>query len=107
MPDFSKLVDKHFKVANFPQQDGTPLRFTVKGSVAEEIGQAKEILPVLYFEEDTRGLVLSSSKYNELAGAFGSRDTDKWIGRKVDVFIDWKIAFRGTKGGMRVIAVRE
>lgn len=104
MPDFSNLVDKHFKVANFPDQEGGKVTFTVSRVVPEEIGQSKELLPVVYFHEDPRGLVLSGAKYNTLAQSFGSRDTDLWIGKKVVVFIDWKVKFRGVAGGLKIEA---
>jgi hypothetical protein len=107
MADFSKLVDKNFKVKNFPDQSGGKLRFTIRDCEAQEVGASKESLPVLRFVEDTRGVVLSGAKYNKLAEAFGSRETDDWKGKQVDVYIDWDVEYRGHQGGLKVVAAPE
>ena len=103
MADYSHLVDRHFKVKNFPAQEKDSFKvYTMKEVRPEEIGAGKDVRPVLFFVEDPRGLVLNTTNYNKIAVALGSADTDEWVGKKVKIWIDWEVSFNGNKGGMKV-----
>lgn len=62
--------------------------FTIAGVQMEEIGQneKKDNKPVLYFEEEERGLVLNKTNINSIANLYGE-ETDEWVGKKIGLFI--------------------
>lgn len=100
MPDRSTLYQDFFKSENF--REG-PKTFTIIKETAQEIGQDKDVKSVLYFEEDPRGFVLNKTNYGVLTEAFGSADTDKWIGGKITLSFDPDVKFGGRKvGGIAV-----
>ena len=101
MADFTSFIDKFFKAATLT----APITLTIKEVKAEEIGQGKDVLPVARFCEDPRGLVLSGGRYNVLATAHGSRDTDDWVGAKVEIVGDPTIRFAGKVVGGVVLTV--
>jgi hypothetical protein len=100
MPDFSGLVDKHFKVSNVP----APMELTVKEVKGEGVGPDKELKPVAYFIEDQRGLVLNAGRYNALAAAAGTRDTDTWTDIKVTLSVDPDVKYKGKVTGGLVLS---
>jgi hypothetical protein len=59
----------------------------VIASVAmEEIGEDKERKPVVYFEGDTKPVVLNATNWDRLEFAFG--DSDNWPGKKVTLYTE-------------------
>lgn len=99
MPDLSGLIDKHFKVSNVAK----PLSLTLKGVEVQEVGQDKESLAVALFTEDPRGLVLNAGRYNALAEANKSRNTDDWTGTVIELFVDPDVTYKGKKtGGLKI-----
>src|SRR5262245_41038923 len=61
---------------------------------------------VLYFEELAKGLVLGSTTIQQTELATGSDDTDEWIGKKIVLYDDPNVQFKGKLvGGIRVRAV--
>ena len=57
---------------------------------------------VVWFEEDERGLVLNVSLTEILMDLFGS-ETDRWKGKRVRLFNDRRVKFKGEAvGGIRV-----
>lgn len=57
---------------------------------------------VVWFAEDERGLVLNVSLTEILMDLFGS-ETDRWKGKRVRLFNDRRVKFKGTAvGGIRV-----
>lgn len=56
---------------------------TIKGIEVETLGEDKK--PVVYFEEDDRGLVLNKTNAMTLKGLHGL-DTDAWVGNKATLF---------------------
>lgn len=98
MPDFSHLLSKTFRKEDVIPGSKT---LTIKEVAQETVGQGdnSEEKPVAYFEEDPRGLVLNQTKYNILSDAFGSRDTDKWIGKRITLFYDKDVMLRGKRVG--------
>lgn len=41
---------------------------------------------IIHFENKDKGLVMNVTIYNQIAGALGEEDTDKWAGRDVTIF---------------------
>lgn len=99
MPDFSGLVDTHFKVKNVPET----MVLTIKEVKAEGVGPDKETKPVAYFIEDPRGLVLNAGRYNAIAQGTGTRNTDKWTDVKITLTVDPDIKYKGQVTGGLII----
>lgn len=99
MPDFTGLVDKHFKVKNVCED----MDLTLREVKAEGVGPDKETKPVAYFVEDPRGLVLNAGRYNALAEACGTRNTDKWTDVKVILSVDKDVKYKGQVTGGLVL----
>ena len=58
---------------------------------------------VLLFGDDQPKLTLNSTNTRELIEAFGTDDTDDWIGKTIQVVYDKNVTFGGKKvGGLRV-----
>ena len=61
---------------------------------------------VIYFEELAKGMVLGATTIQQIELACGSDDTDDWTGKKIVVFDDPNVMFKGKLvGGIRVKAV--
>ena len=57
---------------------------------------------VLSFGETEKGLVLNNTSIRTLGSAFGE-DTDDWVGRKVVLYVDPNVSFKGkVVGGLRL-----
>lgn len=92
MPDFRQLLDKTFGGKHF--SNGQPaLTLTIKSVSAKEVGEDREVKPVISFVEDARGLVLNSTKYKTLTDAHASAETEKWVGARVELFGE-KVKFK-------------
>jgi hypothetical protein len=103
MPDFSGLIDKHFKVSNISKA----LKLTLKGVEPQEVGQDKETLAVALFIEDPRGLVLNAGRYLAFAEANKSRNTDDWTGTVIELYVDPDVTYKGKKtGGLKVKVIQ-
>lgn len=102
MPDYSAKYQTYFKAENFKEG---PRTLTIKSAALEKPSrESDEERVVLYFEEDERGLVLNKTRYDELSEIFGSHNTDKFVGGKIDLYYDPNIKFGGKK--VAGIAVR-
>ena len=64
---------------------------TMKSLMVEEINQEKK--PVLYFREDTKGLVLNKTNGKIISSLHGD-ETDNWPGKKITLF-PTEVDFRG------------
>ena len=61
---------------------------------------------VMYFEEHTKGFVLGPTTGGQIEEALGSDDSDDWIGKQVELYVDTNVMMKGKKvGGVRVRAV--
>ena len=76
----------------------TPLTITTCRKTEMNDGKAK---PVLYFKEDTRGLVLNVENRTELAARFG-RDTQAWAGKKITLITRRVNGPKGPCDGIRL-----
>lgn len=87
-----------------------PIEVTIERVVVEKVGigeEASEKL-VVYFEEVDQGLVASKTVLQQLAALLESEETDEWIGRRVTLFNDRTVTFKGkTVGGLRVRPAKE
>lgn len=95
MPDYSALLDKNFKVAGLHE----PKTLTIREIKVETVGEEKQSLPVAYFTEDPRGLVLNNGRYNAIAAGCGSRKTEDWTGAVIRIEVDPNIRFKGKVTG--------
>lgn len=60
---------------------------------------------VLHFEETTSGVVLSSTRLDQMVSLFGTNESEAWHGKKVTVYCDPDVRFAGKKvGGVAIKA---
>jgi hypothetical protein len=108
MPKTSEMRESKF----LKQTDiGAGMLMTVSGcdrhNVAKE-GADPELKWCLAFEESDKPLVLNSINIQLLEQIFASDDTDKWIGKRVVLYVDPTVAFQGkVVGGIRVRAPKK
>jgi hypothetical protein len=81
---------KYLKAASL---SGKPIVYTIHSFAIEELGDAKERKPVLYFTETNSGLVLNKTRWTVVEELYGP-DTDGWVGNKLELFPD-KTRFGG------------
>lgn len=99
MPDFSNLLEQNFKADTFKGEK----RLTIRDCRAEEIGQEKTPKPVLYFTEDTRGLVLNTTNFKRIVEAVGSNLSEDWAGWSLILYVEKDVKFGNrTVAGLRV-----
>ena len=81
---------------------------TVKGFKRENVAQESEPPEMKYlmgFDELEKPLVLNSTNIQLCERAFGSDETDDWIGKKIVLYVDHNVSFGGkVVGGIRVRA---
>lgn len=100
------VTSKYLKKADLGPQ-GKAL-FTVKGwefkNVAQE-NSAPDRKCVVYFNETDKALPLNKTNLFDFAAAMRSDDPDVWKGKKIVVYFDENVRFKGERvGGMRVRA---
>lgn len=99
MPDFTALLSRFFKSDNF--RDG-PRTLTIRSVTKEKVGRDDDggaFKPVLWFEEDERGLTLNSTRYETCAQLFGGNNTDSWLGKRIQAVYDPTTKFGGKRVG--------
>ena len=73
-------------------------------NVARE-DQPEDMKWVMYFKDNEKGLVMNSTNLQLAAIAFGTQETDEWIGRSLVLYHDPNVSFAGKLvGGIRVRA---
>jgi hypothetical protein len=83
-----------------------PAVVTVDSVLDEEVGEEREIKPVLYFREDVKPWIANMSGLEDIAAISGSEDTDDWAGTRLEIYVDPSIKFGGKRvGGIRVRAL--
>jgi hypothetical protein len=70
-----------------------PRMMTIRAIKLEEIGQDKTSKPVLFFSEETRGMVLNKTNAAMIAHTYGN-ETDSWLGRPVELHVE-PVQFQG------------
>jgi hypothetical protein len=82
--------------------------FTVKGFKRENVapeGEAVENKYIMFFDEAEKGLVMNSTNIQLAERAFGSDETDDWIGKKIVAYVDPNVSYGGKiVGGIRLRA---
>lgn len=98
MADYSSFFSSYFKAEDVQE---APRVVTIKSVGYEDVGrdENKDKKLVMRVDEDERGLTLNKTRYLDLAEMFGSKDSDKWIGKKVKLIFDPSIKFGGRKVG--------
>jgi len=88
----SAFPSKYLKASDAEED----LQLTVKSVKLELIGQGQqaEQKPVLYFEEEPKGMVLNKTNAKMLAKIAKSDDTDEWKGVKVRI-IATEVEYQG------------
>ena len=59
---------------------------TVSGLTQEEVGQKKELKPVLWFQEQSKGLIINKTNWQATVKICGSDDSDDWVGKAVELY---------------------
>lgn len=75
---------KYLKAGDLPEEGSQP--FTIEKIEIEEIGRDKEKKPVIYFEEDGKGLVCNKTNARTIARLIGSEEFDEWIGKTINLY---------------------
>ena len=84
MPNIDRMFpSRYLKVGDL---DGREIILTMKEVKMENVGQAKESKPVLYFRGAGKGMVLNVTNSKRIATFVGSPDTDDWPGHKVCLY---------------------
>lgn len=75
---------KYLKASDLPEE-GTQ-SFTIEKVEIEEIGRDKERKPVIYFEEDHKGLVCNKTNARTIAKVLGTEEFTDWTGGKINLY---------------------
>lgn len=69
--------------------------------------QPEELKYIMFFKEETKGVVMNWTNIQLCANATGSEDTDEWPGKQVVLYNDPNVSFAGKiTGGIRIRAPR-
>src|SRR5512146_1779354 len=82
----------------------TPVRAVIASVVQREIGfgDETELKTIMEFENGVKPMVLNSTNWDILEGAFGP-ESDAWVGKAVTLYNDPLVMYAGKKiGGVRV-----
>jgi hypothetical protein len=85
----SLFPSDYLKAADIVQ----PRVMTIRAIKLEEIGQDKTHKPVLFFNEETRGLVMNKTNGAMIAHTY-SNETDSWLGKHVELHVE-PVQFQG------------
>ncbi len=83
---------------------GSPVRTTIKSVSQDEIKgeHGNETKNILNFTGDVKPMILNRSNAEFLCSEFGD-DSDHWIGKPVEVYVDPSVMFAGKRvGGVRI-----
>ena len=82
---------------------GTTAR--IRESKEETLEENERSKLILYFDGIDKGLVCNVTNINVLIDVLGSDETDDWIGRDIELYVDHGVMFAGKRvGGIRVRA---
>lgn len=105
MPKVSEMIQSKFLRKEDFDEDRV---LTIKTVKLEDMpGDSGDQKWVLYFREEAKGMALNVTTIRVLENAFGD-DSDKWIGKKVKVYVDPNVSFGGkVVGGLRLLPPRK
>jgi hypothetical protein len=92
MTTFIELFPSRFIKAD--DLNGNTLNVTVKHLAVEGIGPKKDKKPVIYFQEDDRGMVLNKRNGCMLRHLSGSENLDDWSGLTIQLRVEM-VPFQG------------
>lgn len=104
MPKVSEMISSKYLRKEDIDDD---IIVTAKAVTLEDMpGEDGDKRWVLTFRELGKGLVLNTTTIRTLEKAYGG-DTDGWIGKKVTLYVDPNVSFRGqVVGGLRLRPMR-
>lgn len=109
MPRTSEMIESNYLKKEDFDEDGMIVTVSnfKKVNVAQE-GQPPEHKWCMYFEEFEKPMVLNSTNIQLAEKAFGSDNTDDWLGKEIIVYVDPNVSFGGKiVGGLRLRAHRK
>jgi len=76
---------KYLKSGDIP--DDADLVLTIREVISENVGQGEEAeqKPIVYFQEQDKGLVLNKTNATAIANLYGP-ETDGWTGKRIGLF---------------------
>ena len=75
---------KYLKAGDLPEEGTKPL--TISKVSIEEIGMKKDRKPVLYFENQEKGLVCNKTNARLISRVTGSGEFEDWIGKSIQLY---------------------
>lgn len=98
MPDLSSFFAKFLKAEDLKEG---PRTLTIKNVDRQEVGKddKKEMKLVMSFVEDDRGVTLGSDRYAQATEIFGSKNTDIWLNKKIQLVFDPNVKYAGKRVG--------
>ena len=75
---------KYLKASDLPEEGSQ--EFTIEKIQIEEIGRNKEKKPVIYFEEDHKGLVCNKTNARTIAKVLGTEEFEDWTGKSISLY---------------------
>ena len=94
---------KYLAKEDLDQKNDTIVTITHGGF--EEVGSDRDRCPVIYFEEESKGLVVNKTNMGRMFAAHSVVDTDELAGKRIALYVDHEVSFGGkTTGGIRVRA---
>lgn len=104
MPKVSELKD-----SKYIKKEDCPLSLTISHVEQENMameGEGEDLRWVLHFEETPKGLVMNITNGEIMAENFGDDEMNNWRGRRVDLYNDRNVVYRGKRtGGVRVKSI--
>jgi len=100
--EVNRFISQYLKAADVT----SPQAVTIAGAEVvafkdQESGETRESL-ALSFEELEQRVVTSKTSLQQLVALLGSNETDEWIGKRVTLFNDKSVMYRGRPiGGLR------
>lgn len=89
----SFIGSKFLGAADYPR----PAVLTVEQVSEELIGEDKKRKGILYFERVEKALVLNKTNIANLIEIMGTPESDQWIGRQVEIYIDQNVMYAGKR----------
>jgi len=108
MPNIDELKTSRF----LKKEDcDPPVRFIIDHVEEQDvapIGEPRELKWCLFSRNGVKPMVLNSTNAQLIARALGSKNTDDWTGKEIELYWDQNVSFQGKLvGGIRARAVPE
>ena len=91
------------------EEVGDGIEATIKSVVEENVAMDNkpvEMAWIMHFVEIGKPLWLKPTTGGQVAQICGSEESDDWVGKRIELFNDMSVTFNGTRGGIRIRAVR-